>query len=191
MSDVAPELPKPTAMLHWEQQAGYGVAGAVAIGGVLSGIVDHNTLAAALGIGAALLLAFGAYRGQRVIAAVIGMPCVVVAQYLPVELIAMGYLFLLVMRTSNARSKLRYSQPRASSAERRAATEARIAEKQAKRKGLAPPSASKKPTANRRYTPPKPKKVRPKPSAERDAEGSKKRDRPSEDSKKRSEDLKK
>lgn len=191
MSEVVPELPKPTAMLHWEQQVGYGVAGAVAVGGVLSGIVDHNTLATALGIGAALLLAFGAYRGQRVIAAVIGMPCVVVAQYLPVELIAMGYLFLLVMRTSNARSKLRYSQPRVSSAERRAANEARIAEKQAKRKGLPPPSASKKPTASKRYTPPKPKKVRPKPSSERDAEGSKKRDRPSEDSKKSSEDSKK
>ena len=148
-------------MLPWEQQIGYGVAGVGAAGGVLEGIANHNGLAAGLSIGAAVLLLLGVRHGQRVVAALAGLPSVVVAQFIPIQLIMMGYVFYLIMRTSNGQSKLRRSQPRLSAADRRAAAEARIAEKKAKRKGLPPPSAAKRPPANKRYTPPKPKRTPP------------------------------
>jgi len=174
---------KPTAMVRWEYQVGYLVAGIAAAGGVTVVTSGHSVKyagdlfsAATFGIlviAAALLLAAAVHHGHRLLAAMVGIPSLLLTRYLPIEVAVMVLVILLVMRTSNAQSRARRGIPRKTSAERRAAEEARIAAKKLKHKTPAAPGASNKPAANRRYTPPKPKPQRPvaKPDPKGDAKG--------------------
>ncbi|HEX3425267.1 MAG TPA: hypothetical protein VHT30_03990 [Acidimicrobiales bacterium] len=163
-SDELPVVAKPTDMLRWEKQAGSVVAGVSAAGGLLVTFAGHDALAGLLAVAASGILLFGVRRGHRVIAALSGLPSLVLAKYLPVEIVLLAFVLFLMLRTSNAQSKLRRSMPRQTPAERRAAADAQAAERKAKRRGQAPAPAVKTPPKNRRYTPPKAKPKRPAPA---------------------------
>ena len=105
---------------------------------------------------AAVALGVSSRYGHRIVTAFVailgGFAFVV-----PANFAFLGYGGYLMWRSSRAQAKLRASQPRMTPAERREAKGARRAAK----RGEPVPAAAKRPTRNRRYTPPKAKPGRP------------------------------
>jgi hypothetical protein len=159
--------PVPTRMIRREQQIGYVLAGVAAAGGVSAATTGHDLIVGALAIVGAVLLALAARHGHRIITAFTGFLAGFVLSrfFFPLEIILLVYSGYLMMRTSSAQGKIRRAQPVLSAAERREAAAARAAARAARKMGAtgATPAtaAVKTPPPNRRYTPPKPKPVRP------------------------------
>jgi len=161
--------PAPTRMLRLEQQVGYVLAGVAAAGAVSAATAGHDIAVGALGIAASVVLALAIHHGHRIITAITGFLAgfVLATFFLPLEIILLIYSGYLMMRTSNAQSKARRAQPTMTSAQRREAAAARSAERAKRKKGGAvAPTVAKTPPPNRRYTPPKPKPVRPVPATD-------------------------
>jgi hypothetical protein len=163
--EASAEVPKPTQMLHREQQIGYVMAGVAAAGSVAAATTGHNVLIGALGGGAGVALILAVRYGHRIITAFVGfLAGLALTFFFPLEVAFLIFSGYLMMRTSNAQGKLRRAQGSMTAADRRAAgaarAQAKAAARAARRAGPVPPSATKIPAPNRRYTPPKSKPTR-------------------------------
>jgi hypothetical protein len=141
---------RPSRMTAREQQIGFAVA---ALGGVVAvavAVANGEPILAALAGVAAVGLGISSRYGQRIVTAFVailgGFAFVV-----PANFVFLGFGGYLMWRSSRAQAKLRASQPRLTPAQRREAKEAR----QAAKRGETAPAAAKRPSQNRRYTPPK------------------------------------
>jgi hypothetical protein len=109
---------------------------------------------------ASVVLAYAVRRGHRIFSAAAGfLAGLAFFYFFPIELACLVFSGYLMMRTSNAQSKIRRSQPPMTAAQRRAAAEARAAARAQRKKGGADDvvAVTKSPPPNRRYTPPKSK----------------------------------
>jgi hypothetical protein len=155
------ELPQPGRMLEREQQAGYvialiivGLAGA--IGG--SKIGQHNKTNYALFTGLAVVgaaaIAIAARRGRRLLTAFASVIAGLgLSVFGPLSYICLIYAGYLMFRHSQAQKKLNQLRPRQPRQPRTARS--RRADKAAS--GTPANPSGRRPTANRRYTPPKAK----------------------------------
>jgi hypothetical protein len=143
---------RPSRMTAREQQIGFAVAALGLVVSVASAAAGGNVVLAAIGAVAAVGLGVASRYGHRIVTAFVailgGFPVA-----LPANFAFLGYGGYLMWQSSRAQAKLRASQPRMRPAERREAKEARRAAK----RGEPIPAAAKRPTKNRRYTPPKAK----------------------------------
>jgi hypothetical protein len=141
---------RPSRMTAREHQIGFAVAALGLVVSVAAAAAGGNLILAAVGGVAAVGLGVSSRYGHRIVTAFVailgGFAFVVPANF--AFLAFGGYL---MWRSSRAQAKLRASQPRLTPAERREAREARRAAK----RGEPVPAAAKRPTKNRRYTPPK------------------------------------
>jgi len=168
--DALPVVERPTRMLVWEQQIGYLVAAVAAAAAILEWTSQHNALIGGAALADAAVLALAIHNRNRIVAALVGLPTLLLGKP-PYVFVVVAYLLFLMLRTSNAQSRARRGLARTTVAQRRAAGEAHAEAKKAKRaqrKGQAPSASTKTPAPNRRYTPPKPKPLRrpPPPPAE-------------------------
>jgi hypothetical protein len=141
---------RPSRMTAREQQIGFAVAALGLVVSVAAAAAGGNVILAAVGGVAAVGLGVSSRYGHRIVTAFVailgGFAFVV-----PANFAFLGYGGYLMWRSSRAQAKLRASQPRLTPAERREAREARRAAK----RGGPVPAVAKRPTKNRRYTPPK------------------------------------
>ena len=147
---------RPSRMTAREQQIGFAVAALGLVVSVAAAAAGGDALLAVIAGLAAIGLGVASRYGHRIVTAVVailgGFAFVV-----PANFAFLGYGGYLMWQSSRAQAKLRASQPRMTPAERR---EAKAARRAAKR-GEPVPAAAKRPTRNRRYTPPKAKPGRP------------------------------
>ena len=147
---------RPSRMTAREQQIGFAVAALGLVVSVAAAAAGGDALLAVIAGLAAIGLGVASRYGHRIVTAFVailgGFAFVV-----PANFAFLGYGGYLMWRSSRAQAKLRASQPRMTPAERREAKEARRAAK----RGEPVPAAAKRPTRNRRYTPPKAKPGRP------------------------------
>jgi uncharacterized protein HemX len=143
---------RPSRMTAREQQIGFAVAALGLVVSVAAAASGGNTLLAVIAGVAAIGLGVSSRYGHRIVTsfvAILGGFAFVV----PANFAFLGYGGYLMWRSSRDQAKLRASQPRMTPAERREAKQARRAAK----RGEPVPAAAKRPTKNRRYTPPKAK----------------------------------
>jgi hypothetical protein len=155
-------LPEPGRMLPREKQAGYGVAlflvaatGAIGGSKVIQGYhgKTNYTLYTILGIVAALAIAGAVYRGRRMITAFVTVLAgLAVASFGAVSYICLIYAGYVMFRHSQDQKKLNKLVPRGSRP-----TRSSRSRRSAKAEEPATGPAGRRPTANRRYTPPKTK----------------------------------
>ena len=147
---------RPSRMTAREQQIGFVVAALGLVVSVAAAAAGGDALLAVIAGLAAIGLGVASRYGHRIVTAFVailgGFAFVV-----PANFAFLGYGGYLMWQSSRAQAKLRASQPRMTPAERRAAKAARRAAK----RGEPVPAAAKRPTRNRRYTPPKAKPGRP------------------------------
>ena len=147
---------RPSRMTAREQQIGFAVAALGLVVSVAAAAAGGDALLAVIAGLAAIGLGVASRYGHRIVTAFVailgGFAFVV-----PANVAFLGYGGYLMWQSSRAQAKLRASQPRMTPAERRAAKAARRAAK----RGEPVPAAAKRPTRNRRYTPPKAKPGRP------------------------------
>jgi uncharacterized membrane protein YgcG len=171
---TAPELP-PTRMLEREQQLAYilaGLAMVASVGLVVAGSSPWWTLL--LGGAGAAALVISTRRGHRIVTAFVAMAVGFVIPFLPLELLALVYAGFIMLRTSKAQAKINANKPRLTPAQR---AEQRRQRREARRSGSSARGSSARgsgargsgaggsgagqdarpvrPTASRRYTPPK------------------------------------
>jgi hypothetical protein len=143
---------RPSRMTAREQQIGFAVAGLGGVVAVAVAFANGEPVLGAIAAVAAVGLGVSSRYGHRIVTAFVailgGFAFVV-----PANFAFLGYGGYLMWRSSRAQAKLRASQPRLTPAQRREAREARRAAK----RGETTPSAAKRPSQNRRYTPPKTK----------------------------------
>ena len=143
---------RPSRMTAREQQIGFAVAALGLVVSVAAAAAGGDALLAVIAGLAAIGLGVASRYGHRIVTAFVailgGFAFVV-----PANFAFLGYGGYLMWQSSRAQAKLRASQPRMTPAERR---EAKAARRAAKR-GEPVPAAAKRPTRNRRYTPPKAK----------------------------------
>ena len=136
---------RPSRMTAREQQIGFAVAALGLVVSVAAAAAGGDALLAVIAGLAAIGLGVASRYGHRIVTAFVailgGFAFVV-----PANFAFLGYGGYLMWQSSRAQAKLRASQPRMTPAERRAAT-----------RGEPVPAAAKRPTRNRRYTPPKAK----------------------------------
>ena len=147
---------RPSRMTAREQQIGFAVAALGLVVSVAAAAAGGDALLAVIAGLAAIGLGVASRYGHRIVTsfvAILGGFAFVV----PANFAFLGYGGYLMWQSSRAQAKLRASQPRMTPAERRAAKAARRAAK----RGEPVPAAAKRPTRNRRYTPPKAKPGRP------------------------------
>jgi len=150
-------------MLRLEQQVGFVLAGVGAAGAVTVGVVgQHHLLLTAIGLVGTVVFTLAVRRGHRMITAVAGfLAALAFFYFFPLELALLLYSAFLMIRTNNAQSKIRRSQPPMTAAQRREAAAARTAARAQRRKGAGSDAVVvKTPPPNRRYTPPKSKPTR-------------------------------
>jgi hypothetical protein len=143
---------RPSRMTAREQQIGFAVAALGLVVSVAAAASGGNALLAVIAGVAAIGLGVSSRYGHRIVTsfvAILGGFAFVV----PANFAFLGYGGYLMWRSSRDQAKLRASQPRMTPAERREAKQARRAAK----RGEPVPAAAKRPTKNRRYTPPKAK----------------------------------
>jgi hypothetical protein len=143
---------RPSRMTAREQQIGFAVA---ALGGVVAVAVafaNGQPILGAIAAVAAVGVGISSRYGHRIVTAFVailgGFAFVV-----PANFAFLGYGGYLMWRSSRDQAKVRARQPRLTPAQRREARDARRAAK----RGETAPAAAKRPTQNRRYTPPKAK----------------------------------
>jgi hypothetical protein len=169
--DSRAETPaKPTRMTRSERQAGVVIAVVMIASVVFSWAGDtfagdsKAVAVAAIGLGLTALLAVAVWYGHRVIgcfaAIMAGLaPMKPAFSYLPFVSLAFGG--YLMFRTSQAQKKVAAARPRRSTAPRsRRSGGTKAGPRSAKEASAAPTSgtaAVRRPSANRRYTPPKAK----------------------------------
>ena len=147
---------RPSRMTAREQQIGFAVAALGLVVSVAAAAAGGDALLAVIAGLAAIGLGVSSRYRHRIASAfvaILGGFFFVV----PANFAFLGYGGYLMWQSSRAQAKLRASQPRMTPAERRAAKAARRAAK----RGEPVPAAAKRPTRNRRYTPPKAKPGRP------------------------------
>jgi uncharacterized protein HemX len=143
---------RPSRMTAREQQIGFAVAALGLVVAAAAAATGGNLLLGALAGVAAVGLGVASRYGHRIVAAFVA----ILGGFffvIPANFAFLGYGGYLMWQSSRAQAKLRASQPRKTPAERREAKEARRAAK----RGEPVPAAAKRPTRNRRYTPPKTK----------------------------------
>ena len=168
--DQTPDQPaelEPKQMLEREQQMAYGLAGLAVVASVAVLAAGPGTwLTLLLGLVAAAGLVLSARRGHRIITAFVAMAVGFVIPFLPLELLALVFAGFIMLRASRAQAKINASKPRLTPAER---AELRRQGREARRSGSGgssgssgsghsegtSASAARRPTASRRYTPPK------------------------------------
>ena len=147
---------RPSRMTAREQQIGFAVAALGVVVSVAAAAAGGNVILAVIGGVAAVGLGVSSRYGHRIVTAFVailgGFAFVV-----PANFAFLGYGGYLMWRSSRDQAKVRASQPRLTPAERRDAKQARRAAK----RGEPVPEAAKRPSRNRRYTPPKAKPGRP------------------------------
>jgi hypothetical protein len=145
---------RPSRMTAREQQIGFAVAALGLVVAVAAAAKGGNALAGVIAGVAAVGLGVSSRYGHRIVTAFVailgGFPF---GFAVPISFAFLGYGGYLMWRSSRDQAKVRASQPRMTPAERREAKEARRAAK----RGEPVPAAAKRPTKNRRYTPPKAK----------------------------------
>jgi len=143
---------RPSRMTAREQQIGFAVAALGLVVAVAAAAAGGSPLLGAFAGVAAIGLGVSSRYGHRIVTsfvAILGGFAFVV----PANFAFLGYGGYLMWRSSRDQAKVRASQPRLTPAERREAKQARRAAK----RGEEVPAAAKRPTKNRRYTPPKAK----------------------------------
>jgi hypothetical protein len=152
------DLPDPRVMLPKEQQTGYLVTVTIGVLVVVISVwrqTHHGSssslLAAALGVAAAGAMAFAAYRGRRMFAAIISiLGGLALSGFFPLNFVFLLYGGYLMFKQSQAQKKLNKAGVRRTRPSRaRGETPARR-----RARGRDAP-ADNRPKANRRYTPPK------------------------------------
>jgi hypothetical protein len=152
----------PKRMRPKERQAGWllvGVAGASVAASLTSGAIDGKNDAVAIGaVGLGLIvgLAVAVWYGHRIITAFAAIIAGFLL-FLPVQLACLAYGGYLMFRSSRDQAKVRATQPRRTPAEAR---EARAAKARKRATVADGPETARRPTQNRRYTPPKTKPAR-------------------------------
>jgi hypothetical protein len=162
-SEAAPspssaDLPAPGVMLAKEQQTGYLTAGAVGVIVVILGVSRqiHNShsdalATAALGVAGAVALAYAVHRGKRIFAAIVSIVGgLALSGFFPLNFIFLAYGGYLMFLQSRAQKRLNKAGVRRT----RPPPKTRKDGTTRGRRG-APPPATNRPKANRRYTPPK------------------------------------
>jgi hypothetical protein len=155
-------LPEPGRMLPREKQAGYGVAlllvaatGAIGGAKVVQGYSGKTNyvLLTILGVAAAAAVAGAAYRGRRLVAAFVTVLAgLAVTSFGVVSYACLIFAGYLMFRHSQDQKKLNRLRPRQ-------ARQPRSGKSRRSTKAEEPATgpAGRRPTANRRYTPPKTK----------------------------------
>ena len=155
--ELAEEI-RPSRMTPREQQIGFAVAALGGVVGVALAFRNGQPVLGAIAAVAAVGLGISSRYGHRVVTAFVAI-LGGFAFGVPANFAFLGYGGYLMWQSSRAQAKLRASQPRLTPAQRREAREARRAAK----RGEPPPVAAKRPTQNRRYTPPKAPKAKARP----------------------------
>ena len=156
--------PKPTRMTRGEQQLGAAVAAVLIAACALSwasNAFNGNSKALgelATGADLSIVLAGAAWYGQRIIAsiaAILAGLAPVAKQFVYLPFVALAFGGYLMFKTNRAQMKAAATRPRRTPAERRSSRAK--AQKGSRDGGAATTGATgaRRPSANRRYTPPK------------------------------------
>ncbi len=150
----APPLP-PSRMLEREQQFGYILAGVGVVATVALVAAGPGTLLSlVLGLVGSAGLAVSVRYGHRIVTALVAIAVGFVVPFAPLEILALVYSGFIMLRASKAQAKINASKPRLSPAQR---AQQRREKREAAKSGGSSDAAPtvRRPSANRRYTPPK------------------------------------
>jgi hypothetical protein len=152
--NASPATPSPNRMVRLEQQLGWGVVAATmtaVVGSWASGVLDGNGRAISsvtIGLGLAAVLAGAVWYGRRLITAFAAMAAGIApvnqkSGYALISLFCLAYGGVLLFRNTLAQRKVAMSRPRRPPRSRKTPPVV--------------PGNARRPSANRRYTPPKAK----------------------------------
>jgi hypothetical protein len=141
-------------MLEREQQLGYALAGVGAVATVALVAAGPGTLLSlVLGLVGSVGLAAAVRSGHRIVTALVAIAVGFVVPFVPLEILALVYSGFIMLRASKAQAKINASKPRLSPAQR---AQQRRAKRDSAKSGDSDATPTvRRPTANRRYTPPK------------------------------------